>query len=189
MKEVNEYIKKDEVIVSGILTKPNGDLLYKKANAQVLGEVWYKIDIEYPYAYYEEQLTGKNKKVYVVKFLNKKIPIFAYKKYKEFKIKTDNILIENNILPITLSKETQYEVKVEEEIYTYEEAISNAIEVAKQKLKESNQKITKIKKVEILDKQTIGSKIKLKLFISVEEDITKIKELTKEKELEKDLQT
>jgi len=191
IKEINDYVKIDEVIVSGILTKPDGTLIYKKAEAIIYGEVWYKINIEYPYVYSEEKLTGKNKEVYVINFLNNKIPIFAYQKYKEFKIETNNTILENNILPISLSKEKQYEVKVKEEIYTWEEAISNAIEISKKKLLESNTKISNIKKVEILDKQTIGSKIKLNLFISVEEDITKVTEIKRieAEEIKKDLQT
>ena len=145
--------------------------------------MWYKVDIEYPYVYKEEKITGKSKEVYVINFLNKKIPLFTYQKYKEFKVETNNI-IENNLLPISLSKEKQYEVIVKEEIYTWEEAISNAVEISKKKLLENNNKIISIKKVEILDKQTIGSKIKLNLFISVEEDITKVIEVKKIEEEE-----
>ena len=189
VKEINEYVKSDDVIVSGIMIKPDGTQIYTKAKATVYGEVWYKIDIEYPYAYKEERVTGKSKEVFVINFLNKKIPIFSYQKYKEFRIETNNI-VENNILPIGLSKEKLYEVIVKEEIYTLDEAISNAIEVSKKKLLESNNKIINIKKVEVLDKQTVGSKIKLNLFISAEEDITKIVEVKKveENQPENDLQ-
>ena len=178
VKEINDYVKKDDIIVSGVITKPNGSLVYTKANAKVYGEVWYKIDIEYPYVYKEERVTGKSKEVFVINFLNKKISLFTYSKYKEFKVETKNI-IENNILPITFFKEKQYEVIVTEEIYTWDEAVSNAIELSKKKLLENNNKIVEIKKVEILDKQTINSKIKLNVFISVEEDITKIVEIKK----------
>ena len=181
IKEINDYVKTDDIIVSGIITKPDGTNVYTKAKATVYGEVWYKIDIEYPYAYKEERVTGKSKEVFVINFLNKKIPLFSYQKYKEFKVESNRI-IENNILPIGLSKEKQYEVIVKEEIYTWEEAVSNAIEVSKKKLLENNNKIVNIKKVEILDKQTINSKIKLNLFISVEEDITKVIEVKKEEE-------
>lgn len=178
IKEVNDYVKTDDIIVSGVMTKPDGTLIYTKAKAIIYGEVWYKVDIEYPYAYKEEKVTGKSKEVLVINFLNKKIPIFSYKKYKEFKTITKNI-IENNILPISLSKEKQYEVIIKEEIYTWEEAVSNAIEASKNKLLDSNNKIVEIKKVEILDKQTINSKIKLSLFVSVIEDITKVIEVKK----------
>ena len=185
-KEINDYVKKDELIVSGILTKPDGSLIYKQANAKVYGEVWYKVNVEYPYAYSEERLTGKSKEVYVINFLNKKIPIFTYKKYKSFKIVTNNIIMENNILPINLSKEKQYEVKVIDDIYTWEEAISKAIEISKKRLLESNDKINKINKIEILNKETIGTKIRLNLFFSVEEDITKIVEINPNAEIIKE---
>lgn len=189
VKDINDYVKTDEIIVNGIITKPDGTEIYTKARATIYGEVWYKIDIEYPYAYKEEKLTGKSKETYVINFLSKKIPIFSYNKYKKFQIDT-NTIIENNILPISLSKEKIYEVKIKEEIYTLDEVVSNAIEISKKKLLEKNNKIINIRKVEVLNKQTIGSKIKLTLFISVEEDITKIIEVKKtiENENEKDLQ-
>lgn len=176
IKEKNEYVKKDDVIISGIITKPDGTVIYTKAKGNVYGEVWYTVDIEYPLAYKEEKTTGKSKEVFVINFFNKKIPLFSYKKYKEFKVESNN-LIESNILPISFSKEKQYEVIIKEEIYTLDEAISNAIELSKNKLLENNSKILNIKNVEILNKQTINSKIKLTLFISVEEDITKIIEV------------
>ena len=185
IKEINDYVKKDEIIVSGVIQKPDGSLIYTRANAKIYGEVWYKINIEYPYLYKEERVTGKNKDVYVINFLNKKFPIFPYSKYKEFKVVSKNI-IENNILPIAFTKEKQYEVIIKEEIYTYEEAISNAIEVSKKKLLENNNKIVEIKKIDILDKQAIGSKIKLNIFISVEEELTKIVEVKKDEETIKD---
>ena len=188
VKEANDYVKADEIIVSGIITKPDGTQVYTKAEATIYGEVWYKIDIEYPYAYKEEKVTGKNKEVFVIHFLNNKIPLFSYSKYKAFKVETNN-LIENNLLPISLTKEKQYEVLIKEEIYTWEEAISNAVELSKKKLLENNNKIISIKKVDILNKQTIDSKIKLNLFISVIEDITKIIEVKKiEEQEQKDLQ-
>ena len=183
VKEINDYVKKNEVIVSGIITKPDGTFIYTKGKAKVYGEVWYKVNVEYPYAYKEEKVTGKSKEVYVINFLGKKIPIFPYKKYKEFKT-TSNVLIENNLLPISFKKEKQYEVILKEEIYTWEEAISNAIELSKKKLLDNNNKIININKVEILNKQTVGPKIKLTLFISVEEDITKVVEVKKIEENE-----
>lgn len=184
VKEVNDYVKSDDVIVSGIMTKPDGTLIYTKAKAIVYGEVWYKVTIEYPYVYKEEKVTGRSKEVLVINFLNKKISLFPYQKYKQFKVKS-NKLIEHNLLPINIAKEKQFEVIVKEEIYTWEEAISNAIELSKKKLLEKNSKIVSIKKVEVLNKETIDSIVKLDLFISVEEDITKIVEVKKE-ELEEE---
>lgn len=179
IKNINTYVKKDDIIISGILLKPDGTNLYTKAKGSVIGEVWYKVNIEYPLYYQEELVTGKSKNVISLYFLNKKIPLFPYEKYKQFKLES-NTIVESNLLPIKFVKERLYEVKVKEEIYTEEEVIDKAIELAKQKMLSSNKNIIQIKKVELLDKQNLNSKISLNLFVSVDEDITKVIEIKKE---------
>ena len=77
-----------------------------------------------------------------------------------------------------------YEVIVKEEIYTEEKAVSIAKKLAEKKLKEKNNKIIEINDIQILEKVNLGSKIKLNLFISVNEDINEIIEV-KEEMLEK----
>lgn len=176
VKQVNEYVKKGDVIISGILTKPDGTNLYTKAKGSVLGEVWYKVSVEYPLYYKEERVTGKNKSVILICFLNKEIPIFPYKKYKQFK-RQSRSLIENNFIPFKITKEKLYEVIIKEDIYTNEEAIQKAIEEAKLKIKENNKNIINIKNVQMLDKENLNSKIKINLFVSVIEDITEITEV------------
>ena len=44
-------------------------------------------------------------------------------------------------------------------------------------MKEKNNKIIEIKEVKIIDKQNMNSKIKLNLFVSTIEDITKVVEV------------
>lgn len=179
VKQVNEYVKKGDVIISGILTKPDGTNLYTKAKGNVLGEVWYKVSIEYPLYYKEERVTGKNKSVISIYFLNKEIPIFPYKKYKQFK-RQSKTLIENNFVPFKIVKEKLYEVIIKEDIYTNEEATLKAIKNAKLKIKEKNKNIVEIKDVQILDKENLNSKVKINLFVSVIEDITEIIEVKEE---------
>ena len=179
VKSVNEYVKNGDVIISGILTKPNGENLYTKAKGIVIGEVWYKIDIEYPLFYQEEKVTGKNKSVITLYFLNKEIPVFPYKKYKQFK-KDSKIIFENNFIPFKIVKEKLYEVNIKEEIYTNEQAILKAQDKALEKLKNNNKDIVKINNIQILNKENNGSKIKVNFFVSVLEDITKIVEVKEE---------
>lgn len=178
---IDQYVKKDNTIISGIMTKPDGTQIYTKAKGQVLGEVWYKVSIEYPLYYKEEQLTGKSKEIVAIQIFNKKIPILPYKKYKQFKSTTTTIL-ENNIIPIKLIKEKIYELHLEEEIYTEETAVNKAIEISKNKMKNGNDKIIKFNDFMVLKKENQNSKIKLELFISVIEDITKVVEIIQEQE-------
>lgn len=179
VKNVNDFVMKEDVIISGILTKPDGTNLYTKAIGIIYGEVWYKVSIEYPLYYYEEQVTGKNKNVPFIYFLSKKIALFPYKKYKQFKI-LSNVIIEDNYIPLKIVKEKLYEVNIKEDIYTEEDAINKAIEVAKIKMQEKNSKILKINEVIIISRKNLDSKIGLELFISVDEDITKIVEIKEE---------
>lgn len=179
VKNINQYVQKGETIISGIMQKPDGTNIYEKAKGLIYGEVWYKVNLEYPLYYQEEKVTGKNKSIITINFLRKKIRVFPYKKYKQFKYNSSN-LFESKLLPISISKEELYEVLVKEEIYTEEKAISLATNLAKKKLKEKNNKIKEINDVKILEKTNLGSKIKLTLFISAKEDITKIIEVKEE---------
>ena len=179
VKSVNDYVRKGEVVISGIISKPNEEKIYTKALGKVYGEVWYKVTIEYPFYYKQERLTGKNKKAISIKFLNSKITLFPYKKYRQFKT-SSTILIENNFIPLYILKEKIYELIVEEKIYTKEEVIKKAKEEAEKKLLEKNSNIININQIEILEKENLNSKIKLKLFISVNEDITDTLTITDE---------
>ena len=175
-KIINQYVKKDELVINGILTKADGTMIYTKADGLIYGEVWYKVSVEYPLYYQEESITGKSKNVINIYILNKKISLFPYKKYKQFKITSYNA-IESNIFPIRIAKEKMYEVNTKEEIYTEESAINKAIEVSKQKMLNSNKKILEFNNVIVIDKENLNSKIKVNLFISTTENITKIVEI------------
>ena len=184
-KTINQYVRKGEIIINGVITKPDNEKIYTKATGLVYGEVWYKVNIEYPLYYKEEKLTGKNKNIIVINFLNYKIPLFQYKKYKQFKSKS-NILIENNFIPFQIVKEQIYELNIKEQIYTQEEVIEKAIDKAKTKLLGKNNNIKEIKEVHILDKENLNSKVRLNLFISVIEDITEVIEIKEAQNESKD---
>lgn len=175
-KIINQFVKKDELVINGELTKPNGTIIYTKADGLIYGEVWYKVSVEYPLYYQEESITGKSKNVINIYIFNKKISLFPYKKYKQFKITSYNA-IESNIFPIRIAKEKMYEVNTKEEIYTEDSAINKAIEVSKQKMLNSNNKILDFNNVIVIDKENLNSKMKVNLFISTTEDITKLVEI------------
>ena len=119
-KEVNNYVTKGEVIISPYITMPNNEKVLSSAKGSVLGEVWYTINIEYPYSYNEISYTGKSKKVWTFTFLNKRISLFDFKKYKSFN-KDTKVIFKDNISSLSLNKEYQYETKVINDILTYDE--------------------------------------------------------------------
>lgn len=177
--EIDNFVSKGDTIIKGSITKPNNEVILTHASGLVYAEVWYQISVEYPYQYKEEILTGNKKNIYYLKFINKRLELFNFKKYKNFQ-KEPKILLYNNILPINLVKEKQYEVNIIDEIYTTEEVINKAITLAESRLMSSNKKIDKIERVSIIKKEEYDSKIKLDLFISVIEEIGEVKILNEE---------
>lgn len=177
--EIDNFVSKGDTIIKGSITKPNNEVILTHASGLVYAEVWYQISVEYPYQYKEEILTGNKKNIYYLKFINKRLELFNFKKYKNFQ-KEPKILLYNNILPISLVKEKQYEVNIIDEIYTTEEVINKAITLAESRLMSSNKKIDKIERVSIIKKEEYDSKIRLDLFISVIEEIGEVKILNEE---------
>ena len=76
--------------------------------------------------------------------------------------------------------EYQYETKIIDEVYTYDEAKVKAMEFAKSKLIEKYGNIININKVTTVNEEDLNSRIKLTLFISCDEDITEYKEVIPE---------
>lgn len=170
VKVVNDYVKKGDVIISGYITHPDNTQTPTIAKGVVYGEVWYKISLNYPFVYQEEKLTGATKTIYVLNFLNKRLSIFDFKKYKSFKSK-DKILLSNSLSNISLIKEKQYELKVKDEVYPEDIAITKAKDYIKIKLKKDNPNIKKIKDITITHQEENEQTLDLSLFITAIENI------------------
>ena len=183
VSSIGAYVRKGDKVISGIINNTNGTTTLVKATGKVVGEVWYKVNIDYPYVYKEERLTGRNNKVLSINFINKKYSLFNYSKYKEFSTKS-KILLKHNFLPFYVSIDRQYELKIIDDILTEEEATSKAIEVAKNKLQSGNNRIISIEDVKIVAKDTNESKITLNLFFKVHEDITDYIEETSQENID-----
>ena len=176
VRDINTYVKKGEVVVSSNITLPNNEKIEDTASGKVVGETWYNVDTEYPYYYNEILYTGNKKRVLVFNLINKRISFFDFDKYKSFD-KNISYIFENNIVPISLFFEYQYETNVINDVYTYEEARNKAIELAKNKLFDKYKNIIDINKVIVVNEEDMTSKIKLSLFISCDEDITEYREV------------
>jgi len=179
IKEINTFASVGDVVISGTITKPNGEIIYTNATGSIYATVWYTIDVEYPYHYKEEKLTGKSKEVYYIQFLNKRISLFDFNKFNSFQSEPD-VIMYNSLLPINFVKEKQYEVNIIDEIYTEEQVIDKAIVLAEDRLIASNSKIESIDEVSIISKENLDSKIKLKLFLSVTEEVSTTREINME---------
>ena len=176
VKNKLDYVKKGDTVISGYITLNENIKKTVHAEGIVYGEVWYKVSIEYPFHYEEITETKNKKKVLSVKFLNKSYELFNFKKYKDKKVESKKIL-ESNLLPFSLTLDTQKEVNIINETYTKEEAIKKA----KQKIKDSiesklseNEYIIGIKQLKVEEN---NSTIILDAFVTVYENITSTKKI------------
>lgn len=176
IRSINTYVKKGDIIISSDITLPNNEKISKTASGKVQGEVWYSINIEYPYQYHEIKYTGNKKKVLVLNLLNKRISFFDFHKYKTFN-RNIKYIFNNNITPISLIYEDEYETNIINEIYDYNTAKEKAITKAKDKILEKYPNIKDITNIKIIKEEDKKNKISLNLFVTCLEDITEYQEV------------
>lgn len=181
VRSINTYVKKGDIIISSDITLPNNEKISKTASGKVQGEVWYNINIEYPYQYHEIKYTGNKKKVLVLNLLNKRISFFDFHKYKTFN-RNIKYIFNNNINPISLIYEDEYETNIINEVYDYNTAREKAITKAKDKMLEKYPNIKDITNIKIIKEEDKKNKISLNLFVTCLEDITEYQEVDNNKE-------
>lgn len=181
IRSINTYVKKGDIIISSDITLPNNEKISKTASGKVQGEVWYNINIEYPYQYHEIKYTGNKKKVLVLNLLNKRISFFDFHKYKTFN-RNIKYIFNNNITPISLIYEDEYETNIINEVYDYNTAREKAITKAKEKILEKYPNIKDITNIKIITEEDKKNKISLNLFVTCLEDITEYQEANNNKE-------
>ncbi len=176
VRSINTYVKKGDIVISSDITLPNNEKISKTASGKVLGEVWYNINIEYPYQYHEIKYTGNKKKVLVLNLLNKRISFFDFHKYKTFN-RNVKYIFNNNVIPISLTYEDEYETNIINEVYDYDTAREKGIAKAKEKILEKYPNIKDITNIKIINEEDKKNKISLDLFVTCLEDITEYQEV------------
>ena len=171
VKKKYDYVKKGDVIISGTIKNKDTEVSKIRADGQIIGEVWYKVQVEIPTNYYEEYETGKKKKVLTFKFLNQNIS-FELNHYKNYSFDEQKIL-ENDLLPIKVVIEDKKETKVIQKSYNINNVDQKAIELAASKFKKRNIILEKV-----LKKSIKNSKIVVDVFLKTKEDITDYRKIT-----------
>lgn len=176
LKNKNDYVKKGDIIVSGniFLNEEVKDTV--SAKGTVLGEVWYEVDVFYPFAYYEQSKTGKEKDVYVINFLNRRLELFNFKPFYD-KISKDKVIIKHEILPFKLIKERHIEVNTISSVKTEELVYLDAVSLAVSKIENKLNQGEFIKIYKVINKKLNDKGIELRIFFSVVEDITEYVEI------------
>lgn len=176
IKNKNEYVKKGDIIVSGNILLNDEIKESISAEGRILGEVWYEVDVYYPYAYYEQVKTGREKNIYVINFLNYRLELFNFTPFYD-KIINSKVIIKSDVLPFNLTKEKQIEVNTISSIKTEELVYLDAVSLAQSKIENKLNDGEFIKTYKVINKVLSDKGIELKIFFSVIEDITEYAEI------------
>lgn len=178
MKEINNYVKKGDIIISGNIYAEQVIKNTITAEGKVFGEVWYETSVTYPFVYNETKLTNETKNIIVLKLLNKTIELTT-RPFKDKKIE-ETTIIKNNILPISIAKQEQTKQEVIEQILTTDEALTKAIEKAIEQMENNLKEDEYIINYKILNSNIKENELELNIFFAIYEDITDYEIITNE---------
>ncbi len=168
LKKINDYVQKDDIIISGSITK-NGQIVSNvKAEGKIYAETWYQVSVDMPLTYYEQKNTGVSKKTFVLKVFNKYYQINPFKQNKY----ADIVAINHPFLPISISFTNVKEVLIIDEVYTMEEAINKGLEIGYAKMSKQLTVGEKILLQKVLKAIVSSDKVEIDIFFKVYEDIT-----------------
>ena len=175
VKKKLDYVSKGDILISGLVYNKEEVVAKRCATGKVYVEVWYKVNLELPKNYYEENVTGKKKKQLEVQFLNYTYSLFStFKTYK----KKETPILQSRLLPINISLVTYLETKVIDRDYTLETIDAVAKELAENKLRDKLNKDDQIISKKVLKKGEKESRIIVEVFVKVKEDITAYQDIT-----------
>ena len=175
VKDMNDYVKKGDLIVNGELVF-NDEVKGKvKAEGKAFAEVWYVTKTEYPIFTFKETKTKNTKNVYAIKFLNHTLEL-TFNKFKTKQIEEKEIL-KHNLIPFKIVKQKQTETKVKDEILTVEEAIYKAKQKAENDIKKNLSKEEYIIRSKYLKSTVKESIVEVEMFFAVYENITDYAEI------------
>ncbi|WP_249871061.1 sporulation protein YqfD [Oceanobacillus saliphilus] len=190
MVKVNDYVEPGDILVSGSLQNIEESNSEEKdeeekqvvehiaAEAEITANTWYEVSLTVPLEYNYEQLTGNVEKKFYLKTGNFQLPIWGFKEPPYEDIHRE--ITENKLnflkweLPVSIIETVLSEKQYIAEERTKEEAIEAGIEQAVIKLKQELGPDAKILSEKVLHETIERGKVKLSLYVSVEENIVKL---------------
>ncbi|MBS7020285.1 MAG: sporulation protein YqfD [Firmicutes bacterium] len=171
VKRNNDYVKAGDIIISGAIHLNEETKNKVSAEGKVYGEVWYEMQVEFPYHYYNIEKTGRKNTVYVFEYFGKRFELFNRKPFKQKKSDVTSIW-KHIMMPIQFKKEKQTEVIETDKVYTKKEAIDQAVKLGIKRMEQKLSKKEKIISVKTLKTEQKKSKMVVDMFFTVYEDIT-----------------
>ncbi|MFC4388492.1 sporulation protein YqfD [Gracilibacillus marinus] len=185
--KVNDVVQKGDLLISAYLgqnkqTDKKDDEKEDKqtavvAQGEVIAKVWYKTTVDMPFDDNYDVLTGKNVTKHYIDISQLKIPIWNFSsipfQQKEVEVEEKSFYFLNWKLPISYHKEVIHEEKNVKVKRTKEEARKLALEQSKRNLFQLIPTDAIVEEEKVLHERVENGKVKLTIYYTVLEDITK----------------
>ncbi|MBQ9019279.1 MAG: sporulation protein YqfD [Bacilli bacterium] len=175
IKKKLDYVNKGDVIISGFIYNKENIISKKCAVGTVYGEVWYKVKLNIPKIYKEEEKINKKRYGISMKILDKYIDINS--KYKYYK-KTNINILKSRIIPIELNFSKYQKLNKIKKIYTIDNINDISLSTAEKEINKKLKEEEKILSKKVLKKNIKNSKIEVEVFLKVKEDITDYQDIS-----------
>lgn len=163
----NDYVAKDEIIISGDITRDDKLVDQKCASGSVLAETWYKVNLKIPLDYKESRITKKKRYNIILnyngidyKLFNDRLDIYDEKKKEIF-----------DLLGLKIYLKTDTKVIKTKKRYTEKNAEKYALKKSKEKVLNKIGKKDSIIMQKVLQKRVKNSTMDIDIFIITEEEI------------------
>ncbi len=179
IKEVNELVKKGDIIITGDIIKNEEVVDRVDAKGEVYGEVWYTVNTSVPYKHVDYVNTGKVVNHIYLDIFGKKFTIMG--KYdSKYEIVTSEVLLDKPYLFFKVIKEKKNEYKYITHTVNYEEAYKEALKRSERVINEKLNSDEYIIDKKVLKINKHSSKIEIEVFYKVYENIGEYKERIEE---------
>lgn len=172
--QVHEHVQKGQLLVSGLI----GNEEEKKAvsaKGKIFGETWYMSKVNQPLKTTFQVFNGNEKIKHSIKVGNLSIPIWGFGKvpFSEHEVESNekNVFFLKWKLPISYTNTTYRESEKITRVYTKEEAIEVAKEMARKDIKNLLTEDATIKGENILHQSVENGKVNLSIHFQVIENI------------------
>jgi similar to stage IV sporulation protein len=172
--KVNDYVLPGQLLVSGLYGKED-NLKSVAASGEILGETWYSTKVELPLKSTFQVFNGNEKRKYALKIVGKVMPVWGFGKPEfseyETEVNEQRVKFFKWSLPLTVEKKTLREREQVTRIYTKQEAIESAKELARKDIKKHLPENAIIKGEKILHQSFENDKVNLTTHFTIIEDI------------------
>ena len=180
--DLNDHVEAGQLLVSGLIGKEDGPTQAVAAKGEILGETWYKSYVELPLQTRFKVYNGKEQQKHSLLIGKFEVPIWGFQKvkFREYETEKNDHAIHffKWSLPISYINRTFREKEDIIRTYSKEEAIKEAMEIAKKDIKKRLDEDATIKDTKILHEAFQNGKVTLSIHFKIYENIAKGQPIT-----------